>query len=388
MSAGQSSGDRGGVLEILQARGNMAHSSESPSQIEVVDCDTHFWQPVALWEGLINERHRQKAVEFLSNVGQPTPRGYKLDSLQTDASGRTYSDTGDDATERLEYMDQEGIDVQIIFPGASRATLIPDPDVSAAACRAVNRWNAEFASAAPRRLRPSMVLPMRYPDKALEEFRFAASVLGLKSAFVAPTPPPERRWSDPELDPLWGAMEDAGTVVCVHEFTGAQSEYPAVARASYGDSYPMMYYCGHTVECQLALMDLIVGGVMERFPALHFGFIEAHVAWLPGWLAQMDSLGSWLDSFKRGKKGERTLGLLPTEYFRRQCFVAAFPDDAWIGEVLTHIGEDNVLLCTDYPHPGMSYDMAESFTTSYPKITGSTRQKLLGGNARRIFQLD
>ena len=133
---------------------------------------------------------------------QPRPgdtAGDKLENLQRDASGRTYSDTGDDATERLEYMDQEGIDVQIIFPGASRATLIPDPDVSAAARRAVNQWNAEFASAAPRRLKPSMVLPMRHPDQALEEFRYATSAPGLKSVFVARTPPPERRWSDPGL---------------------------------------------------------------------------------------------------------------------------------------------------------------------------------------------
>ena len=46
-----------------------------------------------------------------------------------------------------------------------------------------------------------------------------------------------------------------------------------------------------------------------------------------------------------------------------------------------------MLLCTDYPHP-VEPDMAESFTRSYPDITGSTRQKLLGGNAARIFQLD
>jgi predicted TIM-barrel fold metal-dependent hydrolase len=56
--------------------------------------------------------------------------------------------------------------------------------------------------------------------------------------------------------------------------------------------------------------------------------------------------------------------------------------------MLTHVGEDNVLLCTDYPHPGMASRIEESFTASYPDVAGSTRQKLLGGNAVRIFQLD
>ncbi len=233
-----------------------------------------------------------------------------------------------------------------------------------------------------------MVLPMRYPDKAVEELAYASGQFGLNVAFLAPTPPPERRWSDPSLDPVWEAMQDLGVVVCVHEFTQLGAAYPSVARESYRDSYPMMYYCGHTVECQLTLMDLIVGGVFQRFPTLNIGFVEAHVAWLPGWLAHMDSLGSWLDSYKRGSKGERHLELLPTEYFRRQCFIVGFPDDAWIGEVLKHVGEDNVLLCTDYPHPGMTYRMAESFTSSYPNVTGSTREKLLGGNAVRIFRMD
>jgi predicted TIM-barrel fold metal-dependent hydrolase len=147
----------------------------------------------------------------------------------------------------------------------------------------------------------------------------------------------------------------------------------------------MMYYCHHTVEMQLALMDLIVGGTLERFPRLQFGFIEAHTAWLPGWLAQMDSLGSWLSTNKLGNKGERYLSQLPTEFFRRQCFLASFPDDAWIDEAVRSVGEDNVVIGTDYPHPGTCSKMKETFVKSYPDMSESVRDKLLGGNAMRIF---
>ena len=51
-----------------------------------------------------------------------------------------------------------------------------------ASCRAVNRWNAEFATASPNRLKPTMLLPMRYPDYALTELRYAVDVLGLTYA--------------------------------------------------------------------------------------------------------------------------------------------------------------------------------------------------------------
>ena len=109
-----------------------------------------------------------------------------------------------------------------------------------------------------------------------------------------------------------------------------------MARASYGDAYPMMYYCGHTVECQLALMDLIVGGVMNGSR----GCISAssRPTWRGCRVAGPDGQpGKLARQLKRGKKVSAT-SALPTEYFRRQCFVAAFPDDAWIGEVLTTSG--------------------------------------------------
>jgi predicted TIM-barrel fold metal-dependent hydrolase len=353
----------------------------------VVDCDTHFWQPIETWRHLIDPMDRDVVERCLATDDPMKAPGHQMKALLTDASGRRYSETGDRLHERLEYMDAHGIDTQIIFPGASRATMIPDPEVAAAACRAVNRWNAEFAKAAPDRLKPVMLLPWRFPRQAFDVFTHATSELGLGIAFMSPTPPPERRWSDGELDRIWGAMEDAEVVVCVHEFTQLGPGYPSVARDSYRSSYPMMYLCGHTVETQLALMDLIMGGVMERFPRLSFGFVEAHTAWLPGWLAQMDDLGSWLASNKRGRKGERHMSLFPTEFFRRQCFVVSFPDDAWIPEAVTYIGPDNVTLCTDYPHPGTAAAMAATFRESHPDLTGDVQAKIIGGNAVRIFRL-
>ena len=350
----------------------------------VVDCDTHFWQPFSLWERFLDRRYRDTVGRFLDEA--ETKHGARMD-MKADAEGKRYSDIlgSDIPAERLKHMDAEGMDVNVIFPGAARVPMLPDPDTAAAACRAVNRWNAEFAAVAPDRLKPSMVLPLRYPEKAVQEMTYAHQILGLQSAFVAPTPPPERRWSDPALDPLWAGMQEAGIVVCMHEFSN--SLYPTVARPTYKDSYAFRYYCGHIVEIQLALMDLIGGGVLERFPRLQAGFIEAHTAWLPGWLAVIDSLGSWLASSKRGKKGQRVMSLLPTEFFRRQCFVASFPDDAWVPEAVKYVGEDNVVLCTDYPHPGTGYQMVASFNSAHPTLSDEVRRKIIGGNAARIFGL-
>jgi predicted TIM-barrel fold metal-dependent hydrolase len=250
-------------------------TESSPRTLKVVDCDTHFWQPVELWQELIDKRYRETVVEVFRDAERRRGEKKLVTHMSTDAAGRAYRDVGDRASDRLRHMDEEEVDVQIIFPGASRAPMISDADVAAAACRAVNRWNAEFASLAPNRLKPAMVVPMRFPNVALEEISYATKELGLRSVFVAPTPPPERRWSDSALDPVWELLEASKVVVCFHEFSQLVDAYPSVSRSVYEDSYQMMYYCGHTVESQLALMDLVVGGVMERHPSLYFGFIEA-----------------------------------------------------------------------------------------------------------------
>jgi predicted TIM-barrel fold metal-dependent hydrolase len=82
------------------------------------------------------------------------------------------------------------------------------------------------------------------------------------------------------------------------------------------------------------------------------------------------------------------MSLFPSEFFRRQCFVAAFPDDAWLPEVVKYVGEDCVVLSSDYPHPGTSYGLLKALDASYPELTDSVRTKLLCSNASRFFGVE
>jgi uncharacterized protein len=49
----------------------------------------------------------------------------------------------------------------------------------------------------------------------------------------------------------------------------------------------------HSMEQILACMDVIMGGVMERFPQLRFAFLEGQCGWLPFWLDRMDEHHEW-----------------------------------------------------------------------------------------------
>ena len=381
----------------------------------VVDCDTHFWQPLELWQDYIEPEYRQRIVDI-----NPTPMDpEKKQLLLATASAASAENAaprptpvaagkpvfidghvggaqfsldaqnirgGDFPVERLQWMDSEGIDTCIIYCGSAGIVYHPDVDIAAAACRALNRWAADFASHAPERLKPCMVLPWYDPDRAARELDFALD-LGMRVAFATPTPSAAYRWSDPAYDALWRALEASNVTMTFHEFTRLPGTPNNIVRSAYRAVHAMLYMCGHTVEAQLTLMDLLYGGVFSRFPTLKFGFVEAHTAWLPGWLAMLDQ--QWaraLSTFKNlDEWGDTALG--PTDLFRRQGFVVSFPDDLWINQTIQFVGADNIVISTDYPHPQTRYNLVQQYDENYGQLGEDIRRKILGENAMRIYGL-
>jgi predicted TIM-barrel fold metal-dependent hydrolase len=343
----------------------------------VVDFDTHFWMPIDLWSHLIEPKYRDVVVDFMS----PKDTGTKMTEIAKKVLPFQQIKGGDDPVERIKWMDEEGVHANLIY-GAGLVTYLEDEAAVSAGCRAVNTWMAQFADHNRDRLKPCMILPFRYPKAALKEFRYAREELGLESVFGVPTPPEQHRWSSAVLDPVWEALQDTNTLMTFHEFSRAPVSN-TIARKSYGDSYPMMYLSGHCVEAQMCVMDLIMGGVLDRFPRLNFSFVEAHCAWLPGWLALMDSLLPKTESFFTEQTGTGGLSMSPSDFFRRQCLIVAFPDDVWIEECVKYIGEDSVATCSDYPHPQTRYQIVDTFRKHQSWATEPVIRKILGANAAR-----
>jgi predicted TIM-barrel fold metal-dependent hydrolase len=343
-----------------------------------VDWDTHFWQPPDLWVDRIDAKYRDTIAADISTTKYIPPAARAKMEIAMKIRG------GDHADARLEWMDGEGIEACVVYPSQmAYLQYLPERAHAAAACRALNEWSAEFASAAPDRLFPCLLLPWYDPELALAEFERARS-LDFRLAFSTPTPSLERRWSDPAYDPLWSAMQDTGTVMTFHEFTRVpEGEGRLVARPTYRDSYAMSYLCGHTVEIQLSLMDVTLGGVCDRFPRLVFGFVEAHSAWLPGWLSMLDSV--WERPLTAESMNRTDSDLPPSGLFKRQGYVVAFPDDRDLELVIAQVGAKSVVVGSDYPHPQTAYGLVETFERANPNLTADVRETVLVGNADWIL---
>jgi predicted TIM-barrel fold metal-dependent hydrolase len=172
---------------------------------------------------------------------------------------------GFSAKSRLEDMDREGVDVQILYPTAGGQLLgreFRDPELLAACCRAYNRWSAGYCRAAPQRLRWAAMLPLQAVDLALEEARRAAAE-GAVGFYVRPNPVRGRSLHHRDLDPLWREIESLGRPICIHD--SGSPHLPSFGERM--DTHTTGHILAHPFEAMAAMAGLIWYGVSSASPA-------------------------------------------------------------------------------------------------------------------------
>ena len=93
-----------------------------------------------------------------------------------------------------------------------------------------------------------------------------------------------------------------------------------------------------------AMIDLICGGVVERYPDLKFIIAEYEIGWLAHLLERLDHA-----TYRTPHHAVDYLTMKPSEYFRRN-FIATFEDDRFGIETRHGIGVENLMWGNDYPH--------------------------------------
>src|SRR5207302_417524 len=83
-------------------------------------------------------------------------------------------------------------------------------------------------------------------------------------------------------------------------------------------------------------------GVLERHPALRIVHLESGAGWVAFWLYRLQA------GNQGGSRGIPIPGLKmdPIDYWQRQCYISADPDDPGIKQVVDAIGDDNIILAT------------------------------------------
>jgi len=360
----------------------------------VIDADGHTFEPSGWLAEWIDPRFRDRiqvdeAGRTLAVDGRPTmhhPPG-ALDALRfnPEVVAARFGDIAADgfsAKAVLRALDVEGIDVSVIYGPLYECWIEGmDPALACAIARAYSRWLATYSAESGGRIIGAAPIPLHDVDAAIAEVHFAYGELGLRAFWTRPNPVGGRMLGDPHFAPFFAALDELGAPLSFHEGSGSLMQN--IGSERFPETWFEQHACVHPMEQQLALASLVVRGVLERHPGLRVAFMECGAAWAPAWLHRLDEhaeLVAWHDA--------PYLSLKPSEYFQRQCFVAAEPDEDLLYQVVDALGDANVLFATDFPHPDARYPEAVERFLALPRVDDDSKRRIMWDNALRFYGFD
>jgi predicted TIM-barrel fold metal-dependent hydrolase len=379
------------------------HSEVNPMEYNVIDADGHILEPPNLWEEYMDPKYREGCPKLVTladghevlrieyndavdlsrgkqriNFGAVGAFGAREGKASPKAPYLDGRAGGFDPHKRIPDMDAEGIDAAFLYPSLGLFFgSIKDADFAAAACRAYNRWLADYCKPYPERLFGAAMLPMQSVQLAIEEMRFAAKELNFRAGFIRPNPYNGRVLHDSEYDPLWAEAQDMKFSIGIHG--GSESGQPTLGMDRFRRGGAVRHVVAHTFEMMAAATSLIMCGVCDRFPNLKIAFLESGGGWMAGWLDRMDR---HYDDIGMNDTG---LSMRPSEIFHRQCFISFEPVEKSLALLADYIGSDNILWATDYPHLDGFPDAANMIKAM--GMPSHTLANVLAGGAKRYYNL-
>ncbi len=355
---------------------------------QILDGDAHVYEPHSLWETYLEPGFRDFApTADLKIQGVSVMSKYSQTLLDEGVKQVAQSHPLSLAREfnpesQVQAMYQMGVDIAFIYPTylawITGVDAMASPQVGAYV-RAYNNWLRDFCSYNPAILKGVGVVNLHDPEEMLQELRRIAD-FGWKAVYLRPNPVKGRLLCDAAYDRFWTECEELDMAVSLHETT--HSRVPSAGADRFHSRFAL-HACSHPMEQMMALLALIEGGVLESHPRLRVGFLESGCGWLPYWLWRLDREYEDL----RWEVGDR-VKMKPSEYFRRQCFIAVEPSETYLPRVLEELGEDNLIFGSDYPHMDHKTDAVADLVELEGRLSKNVLQKILWDNARRFYGLE
>lgn len=367
-------------------------------KLPVIDADGHVMEPFSLWQERLPEHYRpmawQRTVpggeEEVTFAGRATSFEWSLGALCTpgglSARGRldidleTEVDPGAwEPGRRLALMDAQSIAVSVLFPTMTLGLDdLPDTGFANASAHAYNEWIAEFCAADPRRLRWAAVLPLADLRWTLDELEWALAA-GATTVMLSPIPTPAgQTLGSADVDPVWRRLVEAGVPAVVHASNPAS---PTLGLARHLKNR-VQWQMGVPIQLQLAVMHVIDGGTLERFPGLRIGFFEGDVGWLPHWLGRLDETYDKMALVA----GDHRRGAL--RQFQDQCVISGEPADPGLALTVATIGAERVLWASDWPHQDGAWPDPVVLLRDRADIGEEDKRSIFVGGAARFYGID
>jgi aminocarboxymuconate-semialdehyde decarboxylase len=269
---------------------------------------------------------------------------------------------------RESVLDDAGVAMQVISlttPGP----IIETPERSVALARVVNDAFAKIRKTHGDRFHPLATLPLNDPAAALREmdravgmgfhgFMLFGNVNGVSLA-------DRRFW------PLYERASDRRLVFYIHP------TYPLGVEAM--THYWLMPLVGFLFDTTLAAAHLVFAGVPERFPGLTW--VLGHLGGAIPYIAERLDRG-----YHAFHECRTAIPHPPSHYLKQFYYDTVNFDPAALHLAIEFAGTDRILAGSDYPHLIGSIEKMKESVWSVG-LSAADREKILGGNAARVFGL-
>lgn len=380
--------------------------------LQTIDVDQHLFESRTTWSDHIDPARRSDALSISDDeAGWPwlTWRGSRLTPLEVPIPERS-SLIGDDrlrrlrgerapasfdelvpesyrlAGPRLASLDAFGLDAAVVFPNYGllwEQRLASDRDAQRANARAYNRFMADVCSEGDGRLHGVAHVLLHDPAWAVEEIERVRAD-GVRLAMIAPAPVDGKPLSHADFDPVWAALSRVGVAPVFHVSEFESPIHPAWRTGEQEDGEQLFDSIFLYLAPAVALANLILNGVLERFPDLRIGVVELTASWVPSFLLHIDGASD----FYTQRHGEpfRALADRPSDYFLRQVRVAALPYEM-PNRLVPKVGEDTFMIGSDWPHAEGVADPMAAAQQAVAGLGDRARENILGVNAAWLLGL-
>jgi hypothetical protein len=277
------------------------------------------------------------------------------------------------------WLDAIGIDVVCLFPTPMLSLgLTPRKEVEVALARAYNRWLCEEVLAQEPRIRSSLYLPLNDPEatyQVVKEFGGKKGVIGF--TIVAPH---YKAVYDNAYIKTYSLIEEMGLPLVFHgAFAWGEDQSIALC-----NRFLAVHALGFSWFNILHCTNWLCNGMPERFPKLKVAWVESGLAWIPFVMQRLDN--EWMMRSSEVPLLKRR----PSDYMREMFYSTQPMEMVHNREALELTfkminAESQLMYASDYPHwdmdlPSTIYDL--------PFLNEQAKRNILGGNAKRFFNLE
>src|SRR2546426_8537618 len=246
---------------------------------------------------------------------------------------------------RLKDMDLEGVDIHQILPSTwACGSSGLEVGLTKALYRAYHRYMADYCGTDPTRLKGLVLAPAADPAWAAKTIRDLGKEPWVGA--VWPIIPEGVPVDDPDLAPIWEAMDEMDLAYCHHSFF-YEPPYSPGYRDIWGNTV-VARTAAHVWGAQRLLAYVLISGMLDRYPRLRIATVETGHGWLPNWIIRLSSQVNFV-------KGATPADLKysPLEYVQQGrifCGIENHEGPKMTKAVTDILGDHVLLYQSDYPH--------------------------------------